>query len=284
MKPFAPSVRRLCLGLLSAALLLPATAPAGFLDVLFPGYELEAITVTEMTPAGALLPSASPADPVYYAAVSGGYLNLGGIKAGEKPVQRQLVNEALLKALAKQGYLPASEQHPAEIVLVWTWGTLNTQRSLIAPFSTPSNHQELLRFLGGEKVGLGSRLNDAFPEQTLLPGLIYDGFDAERLIEAAKDDLYFLVVTAYDARSQDAKRPITLWTTRISSPSRGFWLPEVMPAMVAIGSPYIGRDTAKPVWIRATEKFTPDIKLGDTRIVEYLSSQTPNVVEVGSAR
>ena len=266
-----------CVGFLSAS-------HAGLLSRLFPGNELEAITVTEIEPSARLLRPATPDKPVYYAAVSGGFMNLGAPKAGEKPVDRPLVNQTMLKTLAKQGYLPSSPRHPAQLILVWTWGTFNAQRTPISPFGSVYNHRELLRFLGGEKLGLGSRNDAAFPELTLLPGLVYEGSDAARIVETAKDDLYFIVVTAYDTRSSNSKRPVLLWTTRISCSSRGFWLPEAMPALAAMGGPFIGRDTARPVWVRATDKFRPEVTLGDTQVVEYLERQTSNVVEVGASR
>lgn len=274
---------RLALAVFSAcAGLRAAAAPSSFLDLLLGRNDLEAITVTDMTPTGALRPSASPSHPVYYAAVSGGYRDLGGAKAGERPVGRSFVDETIVKLLAKQGYLPASAQHPAEIVLVWVWGTLNAERfySPDGSHSIQLNHPQLERFLGGDKVGLTSRTASPFPEQTLLPGLFFAGSTAERLSVAAEDDLYIAVISAYDVASADRKHPTLLWNTRIGCPSRGFWLPDALPAMLAIGAPFIGRDTPQPVWIRASEKFKPDIRLGDPKVVEYLEANRPAVIQL----
>lgn len=261
----------------------PVVATAGILDILFPSHELEAITVTDMTPAGALRRSASPAQPIYYAAVSGGFHRLGGAKAGEKPVAREFVTQTMVKVLAKQGYLPARPDQMPDIVLVWSWGTFNTMEltSSDGSITLQVNRRALMRFMGGDKLGLTSRTDDAFPELSLAPGLIVLGADAQRIYDTASDDLYIATISAYDPHVKDGKHAVLLWNTRISCPARGFWLPEAMPAMLAIAGPNIGRETARPVWVRATEKFKPEVTLGDTKVVEYLQHTPPTVVEIG---
>ena len=111
-----------------------------------------------------------------------------------------------------------------------------------------------------------------------MPGLFYSGGEAQNFIDAASDDYFVAVISAYDAKLVDLKHAQLLWNTRISCPSRGFWLPDAFPAMLAIASPYIGRETAKPVWVRATERFKPEIILGDLKMVEYLESNQSAVI------
>ncbi len=64
-----------------------------------------------------------------------------------------------------------------------------------------------------------------------------------------------------------------MWLTKISCPSRGLALPEALPAMLAIAGPNIGRETAKPVWVKAAEQFRTEVKIGDPSVVEYLDPQ-----------
>ncbi|HTO02266.1 MAG TPA: hypothetical protein VL069_01130, partial [Opitutus sp.] len=209
--------------------------------------------------------------------------DIGGVKAGEKPIVRQEVDKTVLKALAKQGYLPAGAGQEPEIALIWNWGTLNR---VVSPFnlgSTPLNHWQIVRFLGGEKFGFSSRRNDAFPEVSLSTGLERGG-DLDKLMDVAMDDLYIAVITAYEVKPSDTNEPIRLWHTRIGCPARGFWLPEAMPAMLAIASPFIGRETPKPVWIRATDKFRPDIQLGDAKVMEYIERDAPPVMQLGNSQ
>jgi len=259
----------------------PAASAGGLLDFLLPNHELQAITVTDFTPAGLQQRLPSPAAPLYYVAVNAGYRDFGGIVAGERMISRQIVNETMLKVLAKQGYLPATPDQRPDLVLVWTWGTLNVERLPISPdgYSHRINDRRILRFLGGEKLGLMSKYDNPFPELTLSPGLIYKGGEARNFIDASSDDYYVAVIAAYDVRLSDLKHAQMLWNTRISCPSRGFWLPEAFPGMLAIATPYIGRETTKPVWIRATEHFKPEVRLGDLKVVEYLENNQAAVID-----
>lgn len=261
-----------------------SVASAGnILDFLFPPRDLEAITVTDFTAEGSLLRLPTPDKPVYYTAISAGYRDLGGLKGGEKPIARQIVDRTMLKILAKQGYLPAREGQRPDIVLAWTWGTLNVERSPeFNGYSARLNERQMLRFLGGAKLGLVSQnRSDPFPEPMLLPGLLDCTAEGRNLSDVASDDLFVATVAAYAVELNASKHAVLLWNTRISCPSRGFWLPDALPAMLAIGGPFIGRETNKPVWIRATDKFKPDIKLGDPKLIEYLEHQQSTVVKVG---
>ena len=283
MNPLTRALARQCCVIFCGLALAPVLSSAGILDYLLPRNDLEAITVTDMTPAGSLRRSPTPQQPVYFLAISNGYMDLGGIKAGERPVSREVVDKTVLLALAKQGYLPATTEHEPEIALVWVWGTLNAKASPLNIGSTPLNHGQLVRFLGGEKLGFASRQNDFFPELSLPMGLLPGG-DLGRLLDVAKDDLYIAVICAFDLEMSPTKEPVMLWHTRISSPARGFWLPDALPAMLAIASPYIGRETTKPVWVQATEKFRPDIQLGDPKLVEYIERNDPPVIQNGPSR
>ena len=269
--------------IISALLSLPASSSANILNFLFGRPELETITVTDMYPASALRRTPTPGNPVYYAAVSGGYRDLGVSKPGEKVVPRKMVTDTMLKVLAKQGYLPvAAGRHP-DIVLVWHWGTFNAQIFRTGERAFYQNRSQLVRFMGGDKVGLNGQAN-AFSTELLMPGSFVFGYDAQRIYDVAGDDLYIAVITAYDANSKDAKDPIRLWSTRVATPSRGFYLDEALPNMMAMAAPFIGRDTPKPVWIGATDKFRPEIKLGDTKLVDYIQSSANSVVDVGASK
>jgi hypothetical protein len=50
--------------------------------------------------------------------------------------------------------------------------------------------------------------------------------------------------------------------------------------MLALAGPYIGRETEKPVSIKATDKFKPDVKIGDPTVVEFMEKTPVPIVEV----
>ena len=50
--------------------------------------------------------------------------------------------------------------------------------------------------------------------------------------------------------------------------------------MLALAGSHIGKETAKPVQIKATDKFKPDVKIGDPTVVEFLEQNKVQVLEI----
>ncbi len=278
-----PLVRTL---LLCAVLASPPVARAGsFLEFLLGKQDLQVITNTEVTPAGRQLPPASKDHPQYYIAVSGGYQDFGGVMGGITQPPPKEVYQLLTAELAKRGYLPATEQSPPPtLALFFTWGTLNVDYGFNDPdqASAPNNRAQILRFLGGGKVGLDDNFLD--PLTTPVTGLSLMSSDSRDLYDISDEDLYVTVVSAYDLESIRQKKRQLLWMTRIASISRGFDLPDALPSMVAIGGAQFGRETAKPVWVRASERYKPDVKIGELQLVEYLNGANLPVVDGSAAK
>lgn len=270
-------MRRLLAPTLLALSLSPiSSARAGVLDWLLPRHDVQIIAVTDTTPVGALRRPASQTAPVYYSAVSAGYRDLGGIIAGEKIPKKEAIHSAIAKVLAKQGYLPADDAHPASLLLLWTWGTLNTDTFPSANPDLPDqqvNRQQLLRFMGAYKVGLVSKQPGGF-QTDLFPGTLFQDADQQLLTDLSTEDLYIIAIAAYDYAAMTRKEKVLLWTTKISCPSRGLAMDQTMPTMLALAAPYIGRETTKPISVKATDQFKPDVKIGDPKVVEYLE-KTP---------
>lgn len=277
----SPFVRTL---FLCAVLVLPSVARAGsFLEFLLGKHDLEVITNTDVTAAGRKLPPPSKGNPQYYIAVSGGYQDFGGIMGGIKEPPPKDVYKLLTAELAKRGFLPATEQSPPPtLALFFTWGTLNVDYDFSDPdqSNTPRNRAQILRFLGAGKVGLDDNFLD--PLTAPVTGLSLMSSESHDLYDISDEDLYVTVVSAYDLESLRHKKKELLWMTRIASLSRGFDLPEALPAMVAIGGAQFGRETAKPVWVRASEHYKPDVKIGELQLVEYLNGAKLPVVDASA--
>ncbi|WP_415909322.1 hypothetical protein [Oleiharenicola sp. Vm1] len=273
-------MRHLCLLLALAALALPRLEARGFLEFLLGRRDLEVITVTDATPAGRRLAPPDRAHPQYYLAVSLGFRDLGGAMGGIKEPPVKDVLRLISAELAKQGYLPATEKSPpATLMLAYTWGTLNADTLRPDP-DAPSvqlNRAQIVGFLGGRKLGFDSNFFD--PLTAPITGLQTMSYDARNLYEIASEDFYIVVVSAYDLAALRQKKKELLWMTRIATPSLGFDLGESMPAMLAIAGPHLGRETARPVWMSATEKFKPNVKLGELQLIEYLGDAPLPVVE-----
>lgn len=273
-----PPFLLVCCALLAAA----PTSRAGVLDFVFGKRDIEVITITDMSPEGRLMRRPSAAHPVYYIAISIGFRDLGGLVGGEKQPPDDMVIRTISKVLAKQGYLPATTHSPKPtLVLILAWGTLNTDMEYgMNPDAPPRqrNRQQILKFLGGYKMGFSDSTFD--PLTPPLGGLSFMDFDSRALYDLAAEDLYVAVISAYDLNALSEKKKKMLWTTRISCPSRGFWLPDVLPTMMAISGPNIGREMNKPAWVNASDKYKPDVQIGDPVLVEYLEKGALPVVDV----
>lgn len=272
------------------ALLVSASGPAyaSILDWLFTKRDIQVVTVTDTTPVGALRRPVSPANPAYYVAVSAGFRDFGGIVAGEKAPPKEAVYQAMGNVLAKQGYLPAGDGRPASLLLLWTWGTMNTDRVYsFNPDDTEGrqvNRRQLLRFMGAYKLGLVAKEPNALMDDTLMPGVLLRDADQDLINDLSTEDLYVAAIAAYDYAAATRKEKVLLWTTKISCPSRGLGMPETLPVMLALAGPNIGRETPKPVAVKATDKFKPEVRIGDPTVVEYLQSNTIPVAEVDPAK
>ena len=240
------------------------------IDFLLPRNELQVITVTEMTPEGQKFAPATPARPQYYVATSLGYQDFGSVIAGIKAPPPAEVQRLIGAELAKRGYRAASEETPAPtLVLAYAWGTLNAE-TLTGDAGAPNaqlNHAKIVAFLGGKKVGLDDHALDPFGAPA--PGLAVASFDARDLSDIAREDFFVIVVSAYDAESIRQHKKKLLWMTRISAPSRGFELADIAPAMLKIASTHFGRETERPVWMTATEKFKATVTPGELKVVGY---------------
>jgi hypothetical protein len=268
--------------LVVVALLVPAMS-ASVLDWIFPKHDVQVVAVTDTTPVGALRRPVTPENPVYYAAISAGYRDFGGSIGGIKAPPKDEVLKTIAKMLAKQGYLPSTDAHPPSLLLVWTWGTMNTD---LMYSTNPDdmegrqvNRNQLLRFLGAYKLGMITKERDPFQQDLMLPGAMFRDADRDMISDLATEDLYVAAISAYDYASALRQEKTLLWMTKISCPSRGLGLPQTLPAMLALAAPYIGKETAKPVSLKATEQFKTDVKIGDPTVVEYLDNTPLPVIE-----
>lgn len=272
--------RLLCV--LAALSLAAATTHGGVLDWLFSRNEIEVISVTDMTPEGRKQRTPTPENPAYYVAISLGFQDLGGIVGGEKPPPKEDVLRQISAALAKQGYLPATETSPPPtLALAFAWGTLNADYDYgFNPDLPPQqlNRHQILKFLGGYKMGFSK--NDFDPLTSTSLGFTLMNFDANTFYDLAQEDFYVAVVSAYDLASIKDKQKRLLWMTRISCPSSGYYMPDVLPMMMALGGPNFGRESDRPVWQRASDKYRPEVKLGELELLEYLGSTPLPVVDV----
>jgi hypothetical protein len=120
------------------------------------------------------------------------------------------------------------------LVLTIHWGYLNPQ---IDDASEPTgsvdnpfyNQNEMLALVGGNALVMLSYA------------------DREAVMQAAKNNRYFVILSAYDFPSyQQAHKKVLLWQAKMSVPSNGSLFNDVMATLITAGEPLLGRETSRP--------------------------------------
>jgi hypothetical protein len=201
---------------------------------------------------------------------------------GEMPPKNDQMLALIVKTLAKQGYMLASDKHPPTQFLAFAWGTLRIGGPGLS-FGPPKS---VLRFLGGEK--LGHMMEDANQQSDLGVGLsdfrrmmVSKGsLVADEVYSAANNDLYVALIRSYDFQAAAEGKLKQLWETRISLPSSGLALDTSLPIAIVTAGPSIGRDTPQPVWVDTSDKHQGHVEIGDLKVLEYADPTQHPVIDL----
>jgi hypothetical protein len=240
---------KLSTGLL-LGLLLPLAAPA------VPVAEVN--VNVDLTPAGRKITRPTPAAPVYYMPVVGGFHEEGDIPAGgPKPPPQNFVLHEMAVALASQGYLVANPRTPPPaLLLVFHWGSMNPSIDQAGdpddPMQIFPNEKRMLALVAG----------------TTIPNL--DPFtERPEVIRDLQVNRYFAMISAYDYAAARQKKKVALWRAKMSLPSDGSDLAEAIPALVSAGAPFLGKETKVPERVTKPLGRQGSVKLGEIQIVEF---------------
>jgi hypothetical protein len=200
-------------------------------------------------------PAPAPGKPVYYLAVSAGLRDIGWPMPGQKVPESTGVLRMVTKILEGQGYKLAQPGHAPDMIIVYSWGTLYRNPDLNVPWSR-SFEPEMLRFLGTYKAAVVPGASNMFqPAMEDLRALVHNG-------------IYVIRFSAFDFAAAQKGIAKPFWKTNISNSTRGFYLPEILPTMLTVAAPLIGRETKHPVWIRAGEYYKPSVEIGPLQLIE----------------
>ena len=205
---------------------------------------------TTLTEEGRKLAPPTPAKPLYYFPLVAGWREEGALVHGEKPPPTLLVIHELARVLAAQGYVVVGPKTPSPtVLLVFHWGYMNPQIDDLN--GDPANPQKVF-FNQREMVGLvgGSTLSNLDLNS-----------EREAVMQGAEDDRYFVIVVAYDFADAQKKKKTRLWVARMSTPSTGLTMADVVPALIKSGGPFFGRETLRPAWVD-----TPIVRAGKVEI------------------
>ena len=251
MRPTLPRVSLLTLLALSSV--RPLTA--GLFGFGAPK-ETDVNVVVDMTEAGKNIAPPTKEKPAFYYPVLAGYRESGALVAGEKSPPPNSVAKLLAKALAAQHYYVVGTKTPApSLILVFHWGYMNPQIDDTGYADNPSavfwNQKEMLALVAGNTLAnLGSF-----------------GFEREDILQAARDDRYFVIVSAYDFEAAKEKKKKLLWQAKMSTRSNRVSLDEVIPSMITAGGPHFGRETKRPESVTAPLAKEGKVEVGTPTVV-----------------
>ena len=165
---------------------------------------------------------------------NGGYHEWGGIRAGEKPVKLGEIDPWIRAALRVNSFAPLRVDETADIVVVFQWGCMRPEAGWRGRGAVNSilNYEDMLDLVGG-------RVLENTNDRTL----------RQAIIEAALEERYFLIVSAFEPSSYARNTSVLLWRTQISMPSPGVNQSEAFPILAAAGAALYGRETDMPRFV-----------------------------------
>jgi hypothetical protein len=221
---------------------------------------------TEMTDHGRALPAVSADAPVYFVAHDHGRRSEGeAIGESVFPTPAGL-QETLFRSLAVNGYQPAAAGQAPGLVLIYYWGSHNAMTDLEHIQMFPEqHHQQILEramLVGGstyrrkitDEFSFGYTFADRTPKKTFL-------------FNQVSQDVYFVVVSAYDHAELAAGRRKLAWRTTMTVSTIGIAMRDALPPLVVTAADYFGHETGEPVAIvRRARRGT--VTVGPLRIIE----------------
>lgn len=211
------------------------TARAGFLGFGAPK-ETDINVVVDLTEAGRKVALPTAEKPAFYIPVLAGYREMGALVAGEPaPPPGTTVARLLAKALAAQHFLVVGQKTAApSVVLVFHWGYINPQIDDTGDSENPQavfwNQKDMLALVAGNT----------------LANVGVFGIERDDILQNARDNRYFVIVSAFDYAAAAQKKKVLLWRAKMSAPSSGVSLAEVIGPMITAGGPRFGRETRLP--------------------------------------
>jgi hypothetical protein len=256
--------------------------------------KVDLTVITEMTEAGKKLPVASPTAPVYYFAQSGGYHQMGETSAGEHTLKPEDVERLLKRALATNGFLPATREHPPTLAIFYTWGSHNLliddpDNSTLTADQVARNLLDRAALVGGAKFAEQmlklfheaddmAMLNNtsvspvlgAAQMDFLNPINRFKEADPKNdaLFEQFTNDVYYVVASAYDYSSLTKKERLLYWRTRMTVAAQGVSQEQTLPTLIVSAAPFFGKEMSEPEIL--TKRAVPDgqVEIGTPTVVD----------------
>ncbi len=274
---FAAPLFALAVSLFAAdsAVPLPAMTPPspererGFHFALPRGFQrnprLSMTAVTEFTAYGRTLPAPAADHPIYYRLHLTPMQQRGALYAGLRAPPRERLTAVLEHSLRERGFLPADEHHPPSLALIVHWGAhsvMDLEMRGLFPQQASKHRSERLLLVGGHRYQDFVRRRHGSSENPFGHPHKY-----RWLLEQAMQDLYFVIISAYDHDALARNERRLAWRTHLTVDALGVPMTETLPALIVSGAPFLGREMTEPATIfRRLRRGV--VEFGEARVLE----------------
>jgi len=249
----------------------------------FTNHELEVLSLTDFHKTDVTVAEPTEAEPIYYLPVNAGFKAYGASFAHEKKPDEKVMIRTILKVLARNHYLPATTQHPATQLILFSWGTMYTESLNLAGDKGGKmqlNFEQKLAFIAGESMGYTPERPGGEFDNMFLSGNPEISPNATRLQSMAQSDFYVVSIGAFAIKADRRGRPYPLWTSHIACPVAGLLMENTLPKMVVLAGVTIGHKTKEPVITSAEDKFKAEVHVGDPVVEAYIDADKMPVLDL----
>jgi hypothetical protein len=209
-------------------------------------------------------PNGSPSPqggPVSYALFDGGYIEAGDPIAGDTAPSADQVSQSLRAALANQGFQAAASS--PSVIVTYNWGVLRIDhRQIRVPYGIKSNLEARIELVSTQQLGAevenhillrekSGQINPDAASPLVLVG------PAENVAEESRQPRIFVIVSAYDYQGLLHREAKLLWRVKLSTREQSGEMDEVIPALIAGGAPYFGRNLENVKTVEVTPGPAP---------------------------
>jgi hypothetical protein len=188
--------------------------------------------------------------------VDGGYIEAGDPIAGDEPPSAASVRQELIDALGQKGFQIGASP---SVVLAYYWGVLRIDHHAVRlPYGINANQDARIKLVSTEETGaevenhiLGEKQGGGQDLDASSPAILVGPLDT--ILQNARKARYFVVVSAYQNNDAgDHQKPKLLWRVKLSAQETSGSMDEVIPALIAKGASYFGKDIQDPKIVQNT--------------------------------
>lgn len=235
--------------------------------------------ITELTAEGRKVRTPTADNPIYYHAETAGFHEEGHGDGTRKspPSTYTFMQVKLEESLTQNHFLRETPDHPATIALFYFWGVHSRLNSNVDDIGF-RNLLSRAKLVGGTQFA--EELDRALRASVLGNGMLWGIADPvyqfrerdtlhRELMSQILDDVYYVVVSAYDGAALARGERRLLWRTKMSTSSQGVSLEETLPALVIGGAGFFGREMKEAEVVAKIIDRTGRVEIGEPKVKDY---------------